>query len=83
MIALNDRWALFRLPRPAPGVTGLLVQSERRGSAPDWPGAEPVARAEGSLIRARRGIEAERYRLFRVETRAAMPPIALLPRPGA
>jgi hypothetical protein len=81
VIALHDRWALFDLPRPAPGVTGLLVQSERRDSAPDWPQAEPVARAEGSLVRARRGMVAERYRVFRVETRAAMPPSALLPRP--
>jgi 4-amino-4-deoxy-L-arabinose transferase-like glycosyltransferase len=81
VIALHGRWALFDLPRPAPGVTGLLVQSERRDSAPDWPGAEPVRRAEGSLVRARRGIEAERYRAFRVETRPALPPSAVLPRP--
>lgn len=81
VIALGERWAHVDLPRPAPGVTGLLVQSERRDSVPDWPGAEPVGRAGGSLVRARRGIEAERYRLFRAETRAAMPPAALLPRP--
>ena len=81
VIALNDRWALFNLPRPSPGVTGLLVQSERRDSAPDWPAAEPVMRAEGALVRARHGIEAERYRAFRVETRPAMPPVAVLPRP--
>jgi 4-amino-4-deoxy-L-arabinose transferase-like glycosyltransferase len=81
VIALHERWALFTLPRPDAGVTGLLLQSERRNSAPDWPGAEPVARAAGSLVRARRGIEAERYRLFRVTTRADMPPAALLPRP--
>jgi 4-amino-4-deoxy-L-arabinose transferase-like glycosyltransferase len=82
VIALNERWALFDLPRPEPGVTGLLIQSERRDSAPDWPMAEPVTRVEGSLVRERRGIEAERYRIFRVETRPEMPPAALLPRPS-
>jgi hypothetical protein len=82
VMALNPRWTLFNLPRPAPGVTGMLVQSERRDSAPDWPEAEPVRRIEGSLIRARRGIEAERYRVFRVETRPGQPPTALLPRPA-
>jgi hypothetical protein len=61
-----------------PGVTGLLVQSERRGTAPGWPGAEPI---EGGLSRARGGIEAERYRLFRVETLPGLPPAAVLPRP--
>jgi 4-amino-4-deoxy-L-arabinose transferase-like glycosyltransferase len=81
VMALNPRWALFNLPGPAPGVTGMLVQSERRDSAPDWPKAEAVRRAEGSLVRARRGIEAERYRVFRVETAADQPPTALLPRP--
>lgn len=81
VIALHHRWALFDLPRPAPGVTGMLVQSERRDSAPDWPGAEPVVRAEGSLRRARQGIEAERYRVFRVATLPGLPPAAVLPRP--
>jgi 4-amino-4-deoxy-L-arabinose transferase-like glycosyltransferase len=82
VMALNPRWTLFNLPRPAPGVTGMLVQSERRDSAPDWPEAEPVRRMDGSLVRARRGIEAERYRVFRVETQAGQPPTALLPRPA-
>jgi 4-amino-4-deoxy-L-arabinose transferase-like glycosyltransferase len=82
VMALNPRWTLFNLPAPAPGVTGMLVQSERRDSAPDWPGAEPIRRSEGALVRARRGIEAERYRIFRVETQAGQPPTALLPRPA-
>ncbi|MBU8540056.1 glycosyltransferase family 39 protein [Falsiroseomonas tokyonensis] len=81
VLALNPRWALFNLPRPVPGVTGLLVQSERRDSAPDWPGAELVEREDGPLVRARRGIEAERYRAFRIETRPDLPPTAILPRP--
>ncbi|WP_270937546.1 glycosyltransferase family 39 protein [Falsiroseomonas oryzae] len=81
VVALDPRWALFDLPRPAMGVTGLLVQSERRHDVPFWPGAEPGGRAEGPLLRSRRGIEAERYRTFRVTTRPDMPPAALLPRP--
>lgn len=82
VVALDARWAFFDLPAPPPGVTGLLVQSERRSGAPAWPGAEPVGSAEGSLVRARRGIEAERYRRFRVQTRPGLPPSALLPRPA-
>lgn len=81
VIALHYRWALFDLPRPLPGAAGLLIQSERRDSAPDWPGAEPLPRAEGPVIRARRGIEAERYRLFRVATTPDLPAAAVLPRP--
>jgi 4-amino-4-deoxy-L-arabinose transferase-like glycosyltransferase len=78
VIALHGRWALFDLPRPESGVTGVLVQSERRESAPDWPEARPVGT---TLIRARKGIEAERYRAFRVETRPDLPAAAVLPRP--
>ena len=78
VIALHHRWALFRLPRPTPGASGLLVQSERRDSAPDWPGAEPLG---ASLVRARGGIEAERYRLFRVAVTPDLPAAAVLPRP--
>jgi 4-amino-4-deoxy-L-arabinose transferase-like glycosyltransferase len=78
VVAIDPRWRLFNLPRPTPGVTGLLVQSERRGTAPGWPGAEPI---DGGLSRARGGIEAERYRLFRVETLPGLPPAAVLPRP--
>jgi 4-amino-4-deoxy-L-arabinose transferase-like glycosyltransferase len=81
VVAFDPRWALFDLPRPEPGVTGLLVQSERRDTAPFWPGAEALSRAEGPLIRARRGIEAERYRTFRVATFPGLPPAAVLPRP--
>ncbi len=78
VIALADRWDLFNLAAPETGVTGLLVRSERRGEgAPLWPAAVPV----GGMIRARREIEAERYRLYRVTTVAEMPAAALLPRP--
>jgi hypothetical protein len=80
VMAMDPRWAFFALPSPPPGVTGLLVRSERRGEGPPlWPGAEPVP--GGRLVRSRDGIEAEAYRLFRVTTAPGQPPAALLPRP--
>lgn len=81
VVAMDPRWRFFALPAPAPGVTGLLVRSERRGEGPPlWPGAEPVP--QGRLLRSRGGIEAEAYRLFRVTTAAGQPPAVVLPRPA-
>lgn len=78
VMALNPRWALFNLPSPTPGQAGLLVQTQRRDAPPDWPGH---AAGPTTLVRARGGVEAERYRTFRIETRADLPPVAVLPRP--
>ena len=79
VVAMDARWAHFALPTPPPSVTGMLVRSERRGEGPPlWPGAMPQA----GLVRARHGVEAERYRLFRVAPGPGQPPAALLPRPG-
>ncbi len=78
VMALNPRWALFDLPAPSPGEAGLLLQTERRDAPPDWPGH---VRGDTTLIRARGGVEAERYRTFAVRTRADLPPTAILPRP--
>ncbi|BDG72620.1 glycosyltransferase family 39 protein [Roseomonas fluvialis] len=80
VVAMDPRWAHFALPAPPPGVTGLLVRSERRGEGPPlWPGAVPVQ--GGRLVRSRDGMEAEAYRLFRVTTGPGQPPAVLLPRP--
>jgi 4-amino-4-deoxy-L-arabinose transferase-like glycosyltransferase len=80
VVAMDPRWRLFSLPAPEPGVTGLLVRSERRGEGPPlWPGVDPLGT---TLVRARRGVEAERYRLHRVETAPGQPPAVRLPRPG-
>ncbi|CAH0154621.1 glycosyltransferase family 39 protein [Roseomonas sp. CECT 9278] len=81
VVAMDARWRFFTLPAPPPGVTGLLVRSERRGEgAPLWPGAEPLP--EGRLVRSRDGVAAEAYRLFRVTAGAGQPPAVVLPRPG-
>jgi 4-amino-4-deoxy-L-arabinose transferase-like glycosyltransferase len=76
VIALGDRWDLFNLPQPEAGAAGLLVRSERRGEGPPlWPGAV----ADGGILRQRKGIEAERYRLHTVRVAADDPPLVLLP----
>ncbi|MGG5821729.1 ArnT family glycosyltransferase [Falsiroseomonas sp. HW251] len=72
------RWTFFDLPPPPATGTGLLVQSTRRDSEPEWTGAVPL----GTEVERSRGAQvAERYRLFRVEPRQDLP-AALLPRPG-
>lgn len=84
VVAMDPRWRFFSLPEPPPGVTGLLLRSERRGEwPPNWPGAEAIAGPEGRLLRTRRGVEAETYRLYRVRTGPGLPPAAVLPRPGS
>jgi hypothetical protein len=82
VVAMDPRWRFFTLPTPPANTTGLLIRSERRGDGPpQWPGATPVEGDAGRLIRARRGQEAEAYRLFRVTTAPGQPPRAVLPRP--
>ena len=67
----GPRWSLLRLAAaPSPGP-GLLLVSQRRREPPDlalWAEAIPV----GELVRARNGVEAERFRAYRV-----------IPQPGA
>ncbi|MBR0678928.1 glycosyltransferase family 39 protein [Roseomonas eburnea] len=83
VVAMDPRWRLFTLSSPPQGVTGLLVRSERRGEGPPlWPGAEALPGPQGRLVRSRRGIEAEAYRLHRVTAAPGQPPAVVLPRPG-
>ncbi|MBP0443909.1 glycosyltransferase family 39 protein [Roseomonas sp. SSH11] len=78
VVAIGDRWDLFNLPAPPDGQGGVMLRSLRRGEGPSlWPGAAPI----GEIIRSRSGVEAECYRLLRVETPAGEQPMALLPRP--
>ncbi len=64
----GPRWSLLRLPAAAngtmPGGPGLLLISQRHREPPDpaqWAAAEPL----GELVRARNGVEAERFRAYR------------------
>ena len=78
VIAAEARWALFDLP-DAPAETGLLLIPARR-DGPDpalWSAITPL----GSVSRGRDGVEAERYRLYRVTLRAHAP-AKILPHPG-
>ncbi len=68
------RWSLFRLPHADSAGAGLLLVSQRRSEPPNpayWVDAEQV----GQLVRTRGGtpdgVEAERFRVYRV-----------MPRPG-
>ena len=82
VVAMDPRWRFFTLPKPPENAQGMLIRSERRGEGPPlWPGASPIEGDAGRLVRARRGQEAEAYRLFRVTTAPGQPPTAVLPRP--
>jgi hypothetical protein len=79
VLGVEERWRLFRLAA-APAGTGLLLISERRRDGPDpayWSGAAQI----GRLIRARDGVEAEAFRVYRVTTMMGAPAV-VLPRPG-
>ncbi len=70
-----DRWALFRLPRADDSGPGLLLISQRRSEPPDsayWATAELVGQVVRTRGGAPDGVEAERFRVYRV-----------MPRPGA
>ncbi|MDT7953768.1 MAG: glycosyltransferase family 39 protein [Acetobacteraceae bacterium] len=79
VIGVEDRWRLFRLPQ-AQAATGLLLISERRHQRPDpafWRDTVPI----GRVIRARDGLEAEAFQVYRA-TLVMGAPAVLLPRPG-
>ncbi len=88
VLGAEDRWALFRLPHAdsaGPGLMpGLIVESQRRSEPPNpdyWATAEQV----GQLVRTRGGVpggvEAERFRVYRVVRRPGAD-AALLPHAG-
>ncbi len=79
VLGVEERWRLFRLA-PAPTTTGLLLISERRREEPDpayWGGVEQI----GRLTRARDGVEAEAFRVYRATILLGAPAV-VLPRPG-
>jgi hypothetical protein len=58
-----------------------LLRSARRDDRPDprdWASITPLP----GLVRARHGMVAERFRVYRVVGRAGSEPIVVLPRPG-
>jgi hypothetical protein len=72
VVGAEPRWDLFALPRAAiAGQTGLLVRSARRAGAPDPMPWQSITRI-GTLVRARNGVVAETYELYRVVAAADM-----------
>lgn len=72
VLGAEGRWALFRLPRAASTEPGLLLVSQRRSEPPD-PAYWATARQVGQVVRTRGsapgGVEAERFRVYRVTQR--------------
>jgi 4-amino-4-deoxy-L-arabinose transferase-like glycosyltransferase len=78
VFAIGERWALFDLPRAMPSGDGLFIRSARRGETrPD--GLFGVIGEGAVLVRARNGIEAERYGIWMVARPDAS--ATALPRP--
>ena len=80
VLGAEPRWVKFDLPPAASREPGLLVLSTRRREPPDpayWTSAAEV----GRLTRARGGVTAEEYRVYRVVPREDAA-LRALPRPG-
>ena len=80
VLGAEPRWARFDLPLAAGGQPGLLVLSTRRREPPNpafWASAVEV----GRLTRARGGVTAEEYRVYRVVPHGSAA-LRALPRPG-
>lgn len=78
VFAIGERWDLFALPQARPEGPGVFIRSARRGQTrPDTLFA--TIGETSMLVRARRGIEAERYGLHPVDGPVA--PMTALPRP--
>ena len=81
VLGLEPRWALFDLPDARAGIvgkTGILLRSARRDDRldmSDWSEAREI----GRLDRARDGMVAESFVLYRVVGRAGATPIAEMP----
>ncbi len=82
VIGMGSRWNHFTLNSPTVAGQGVFVRPEREADNPLPPGLE-LTGPERSVIRARNGREAERYRLSRVILNPAQAAgSAVLPRPG-
>lgn len=84
VLAAGDRWSLVRLPPGGPPGPGLLLVSQRHSEPPDpvyWASAELVGTVRRTRGGRADGVEAERFRVYRVERRPGAPTVRL-PRPG-
>lgn len=82
VLGVEGRWMLFTLPSgqaQIDGQTGLLLRSARRDDAPDERPWSAIMRLAG-LTRARGGMAAEGFRLYRVTGRPSLVPVAVMPR---
>ena len=83
VIGAEGRWALFNLPTPGHalvGHTGLLVRSARRDDEPEMGRWSSVTRLP-LISRARGGMVAEDFRLYRVTLAPDATGLAVMPRP--
>ncbi len=84
VLGAEGRWSLFNLPDATEATLvrpGLLIRSARRDDRPDptpWSGITALA----PLTRARSGMTAETFRLYRVTGHASQATIKLMPHPG-
>jgi 4-amino-4-deoxy-L-arabinose transferase-like glycosyltransferase len=84
VLGAEGRWALFNLPDAEAEIDsrpGILVRSARRDDRPEtsrWSEIQPLP----PLERARRGMVAEAFRLYRVVGRPGDAPIKVMPRPA-
>ena len=80
VLGADARWDLFRLSKPAPGASGVLLVRQRRSEPPD-PALWQEASELGHIVRRRGGVEAEAFRVYRVVSRPGATAVTL-PRPG-
>ena len=81
VIGLDPRWDMFDLPRPGDrfaGQTGLLVRTARRADVPEAPNWRDILRL-GMLSRARNGMVAEEFRLYRITATGQTRGLAVMP----
>ncbi len=84
VLGVDARWALFNLPHHAAtqdGEVGLLVRSARRDDVPDLGYWSSITRLK-LISRARHGMVAEDFRLYRVTLAAGADKLAVMPRPA-
>ncbi|MFT9387378.1 ArnT family glycosyltransferase [Acetobacter sp.] len=69
VVAVEPRWSLFALPRPACGQEGYLIRSHKRQGGPDSAMFDVMPGPVVSLSRMRDGMVAETYGMFHVRLR--------------